>query len=106
MCEMSKCLMDEVVGLWMRLSFESNRTDSGCQPHLHTVLLSGNRALAALWILDLARLCSHMQTQETGLDRPAGGSPTALKPIKATWVCKATRGSERRPSVRDCVRQG
>lgn len=28
-----------------------------------------------------------MQRQETGLDGPAGGSPTALKPIKATWVC-------------------
>lgn len=92
MCEMSKCLMDEVAGhtaqsLWIHLSFECNRTDSGCQPHLHTVPLSGNTALATLRILDLTRLCSHMQAQQTGLDGPAGGSLPALKPIKATWVC-------------------
>lgn len=83
--------MGEEVGLnahslWIHLSFKFN-SDSGYQPHLHTALLRGNTALATLRILDLrTRLCSHMRGQETGLDGAAGGSPTALKPIKATWV--------------------
>lgn len=44
--------------------------------------------LMTSWLFDLpTHMCSHMQEQEMGLDRPAGGSLTALKPIKATWVC-------------------
>lgn len=67
------------------------------------ILLSGNPALATLRTLDLTRLCSHMQGQEARLDGPAGRSLTALKPIKATWVCVATRGSERRRALLDFV---
>lgn len=60
--------------------------------HTYTLYCLVETALVTLRILDLlTRLCSHMQGQEPGLDGPAGGSLTALKPIKATWVCRRAR---------------
>lgn len=109
MCEMTKCLMDEVVGhtaqsVWMHVSFKRH---SGYRPHLDAVLLSANTALATLRILDLlTRLCSHMQGQETGLDGPAGRSLTALKPIKATWVCSHAWLGKTAERARLCARRG
>lgn len=109
MCEMTKCLMDKVVGhtaqsVWMHVSFKRH---SGYRPHLDAVLLSANTALATLRILDLlTRLCSHMQGQETGLDGPAGRSLTALKPIKATWVCSHAWLGKTAERARLCARRG